>query len=244
MSAFQHRCEHRCICMQDAHEAVFLSNGIFSLLLHKADPMHTVWKPLGAGFLSDCSHSLLLLPHLSKYLHVIQVYWFFFKQQTITDSVANIWMWFITRRVPKLIKRKKKQPHFSLLPLRDLTVTAGIPKFSLKIPVTASPLRKRGKTQSLQLGRHLIFCHFKWLLQLTALQTPAAKQLRPWLVTCSRLAITYCGCTARPAGTTGESQMFTINNTHLVSQWRNCAAVAAAVLWMYRLNRKVALIFK
>lgn len=109
MSAFQHRCEHRCICMQDAHEAVFLSNGIFSLLLHKADPMHTVWKPLGEGFLSDCSHSLLLLPHLSKYLHVIQVYWFFFKQQTITDSMANIWMWFITRRVPKLIKRKRKK---------------------------------------------------------------------------------------------------------------------------------------
>lgn len=51
MSAFQHRCEHRCICMQDAHEALFLSNGIFSLLLHKAAPTHVVWKPLGEVFL-------------------------------------------------------------------------------------------------------------------------------------------------------------------------------------------------
>lgn len=50
---------------------------------------------------------------------------------------------------------EKKAP-FPLPPLGDLAATAGIPKFSLKIPAIASPLRKRGTTQTLQVGRHFL----------------------------------------------------------------------------------------
>lgn len=165
MSAFQHRCEHRCICMQDAHEAVFLSNGIFSLFLHKAAPMHMAWKSLGAVFLLDCSHSS---PHPAPQqlppCHPSLLIFVNSRSQLI------LWQTNGCGSSPKGCQNKfLKKALFLLLPLMDQAVTAGIPKFSLKISVTEEKRENREPAVKQPSSVILSDCcnqlHFKPLLQ-------------------------------------------------------------------------------
>lgn len=113
-----------------------------------------------------------------------------FKQQTITDSVANIWMWFINKRVPKLllIKKKTKQKthliFFCFFVYGILWgipyITAGISKFSLEIRVTV-PLYWGQKENHKACSRTTIFCHLKWLLRLAALELQKSSSSAWWL---------------------------------------------------------------
>lgn len=136
ISVSQHRCAHRCICMQDAHKAVFLSNGIFFLAFTEGSSCAYDMHASGSSFSVKQLSLSLLLP---KNLHVNYLIFLMLDCCCFCGTHTNVASY---QEIPQM---KKKA--FPLPPWSDLVVAAVIPKFSPPVPAAVSPLRKRSNRQ-------------------------------------------------------------------------------------------------